>query len=197
MPARSRASRLTAWSSSYLDYTALPFYSQDAEKDFPAAARAWKDSIADVDGVIIVTPEYSRSLPGALKNALDWAARPYFDGSFNGKPVSIMGVSGGPQATAAVQQHLRAVLGHYNAPTMGQPETFVTYNAESYVNDEIVDDATRATLQRFLQASAAHVALHYPRVRRGLAARRSATQIGPLSSPEATPICVLGAISAA
>ena len=144
----------------YLDYTALPFYSQDAEKDFPAAARAWKDSIADVDGVIIVTPEYSRSLPGALKNALDWAARPYFEGSFNGKPVSIMGVSGGPQATAAVQQHLRAVLGHYNAPTMGQPETFVTYNADSYVNDEIVDDATRATLGRFLQASAAHVALH-------------------------------------
>ena len=144
----------------YLDYSALPFYSQDAEADFPAEARAWKDSIAAVDGVIIVTPEYSRSLPGALKNALDWAARPYFDGSFNGKPVAIMGVSGGPQATAAVQQHLRAVLGHYNAPTLGQPETFVTYNAESYVGNEIVDEATRGTLKRFLDATAAHVELH-------------------------------------
>ena len=143
-----------------LDWSALPLYRQDYDADFPAVAHAWKDSIAAVDGVIIVTPEYSRSLPGALKNAIDWATRPYGTGSFNGKPVAIMGVSGGPIGTAAAQQHLRAILGHYNAPTMGQPETFLRYNTDDYVGGEIVNDSTLAILQNFLTATAAHVALH-------------------------------------
>ena len=143
-----------------IDWSGLPFYSQDAEANFPAVAREWKQSIADADGIIIVTPEYSRSLPGALKNALDWAARPWGQGSFDGKPVAIMGVSGGPIGTAAAQQHLRAILGHYNAPTLGQPETFLRYNTDDFVGGEIVNDSTLAILQNFLTATAAHVALH-------------------------------------
>ena len=144
----------------FLDYSALPFYSQDAEANFPAEARAWKDSIAAVDGVIIVTPEYSRSLPGALKNALDWAARPYSQGSFNGKPVAIMGVSGGPFGTVAAQQHLRSILGHYNAPTLGQPETFLRFNAEDFVGDQVIGESTRTSLEHFVAATVKHVALH-------------------------------------
>ncbi|MGC4175105.1 NADPH-dependent FMN reductase [Demequina sp.] len=143
-----------------IDWSQLPLYRQDLEADFPASALAFKQDIADADGIIIVTPEYSRSLPGALKNALDWAARPYGKGAFNGKPVAIMGVSGGPIGTAAAQQHLRAILGHYNAPTLGQPEVFLRFNAEDFAGGVIVNDATRAVLTHFLAATAAHVALH-------------------------------------
>jgi chromate reductase len=140
-----------------IDWSDLPFYSQDAEANFPASAYAFKQAIAEADGIIIVTPEYSRSLPGALKNALDWAARPWGQGSFDGKPVAIMGVSGGPIGTAAAQQHLRAILGHYNAPTLGQPETFLRFNPEDYVGGEIVNEATHAILKHFVTSAAAHV----------------------------------------
>jgi len=143
-----------------IDWQGLPFYSQDADPNFPEVAREFKREIEGADGIIIVTPEYSRSLPGALKNALDWAARPYGQGSFNGKPVSIMGVSGGPIGTAAAQQHLRAILGHYNAPTLGQPEVFLRFNPEDYAGGAILNEATRAILEHFVSASADHVALH-------------------------------------
>ena len=76
-----------------IDWSGLPLYRPDYDADFPAVAREFKDAIAAVDGVIIVTPEYSRSLPGALKNALDWTARPWGQASLSGKPVAIMGVS--------------------------------------------------------------------------------------------------------
>lgn len=143
-----------------IDWSELPLYRQEAERDYPVAAQNFKDAIRDADGIIIVTPEYSRSLPGAFKNALDWVARPYGQGAFNGKPVAIMGVSGGPLATAAVQQHLRAILGHYNAPTLGQPEVFLRYNPDDFVGGEIVNEGTSSLLRRFLSAAAAHVALH-------------------------------------
>ena len=107
----------------------LPFYSPDHDADFPQVARDFKQAIEDVDGVIIVTPEYSRSIPGVLKNALDWAARPWGQGSFNGKPTAVIGTSGGGIATAAAQQHLKAILSHYNAPTLGQPEGYVQTHA--------------------------------------------------------------------
>lgn len=143
-----------------IDWSSLPLYRQDYDGDYPAVAREFKKAIQDADGIIIVTPEYSRSLPGALKNALDWAARPYGQGAFNGKPTAIMGVSGGPIGTAAAQQHLRAILGHYNAPTLGQPEVFLRFNPEDYAAGEIVNDATRSVLSHFLTAVEAHVALH-------------------------------------
>ena len=147
----------------FLDFSQLPLYSYDYDADYPAVARDWKASIEAVDGVIIVTPEYSRSIPGALKNALDWAARPWGTGSFNGKPVAIMGASIGPTGTAAAQQHLRAILGHYNAPTMGQPETYFQFRpAEFGENGEILSDNTRGILTNFVHAAAEHVARFAP-----------------------------------
>ena len=143
-----------------IDWSQLPLYRPDYDADYPQVALDFKQAIADADGIIIVTPEYSRSLPGALKNALDWAARPWGTGVFNGKPVAIMGASAGTVGTAAAQQHLRAILGHYNAPTLGQPETFLHYSADDYAGGEIVNDATRAILTQFLDAAATHVALH-------------------------------------
>ena len=131
----------------------LPFYSPDLDADFPLVARDFKQAIADVDGVIILTPEYSRSIPGVLKNALDWSARPYGQASFNGKPTAVIGTSGGPIATAAAQQHLKAILSHYNAPTLGQPEGFIQSTPGLFTdNGEITDDTTAAFLVSYLEA---------------------------------------------
>lgn len=131
----------------------LPFYSPDHDADFPQVARDFKQAIADVDGVVIVTPEYSRSIPGVLKNALDWSARPYGQGSFNGKPTAIIGTSGGPISTAAAQQHLRAILGHFNAPTLGQPEGYIQATPGLFAEDgQVTNEGTAAFLQGFLEA---------------------------------------------
>ncbi len=147
----------------FLDLSQLPVYSYDYDADYPAVAREWKESIEAVDGVIIVTPEYSRSIPGALKNALDWAARPWGTNSLTGKPVAIMGASIGAIGTAAAQQHLRAILGPFDSVTMGQPETFCHYRADDCgPNGEIVNDESRAVLSNFVNAAAAHVAKHAP-----------------------------------
>ncbi|WP_062463845.1 NADPH-dependent FMN reductase [Demequina soli] len=145
----------------FLEFKDLPFYDYAHDADYPPVAREWKQAIEDVDGVIIVTPEYSRSIPGVLKNALDWAARPWGQGSFGGKPVAIMGASIGAAGTAAAQQHLRAILGHYDAPTMGQPETFFQYRADNFGADgTLQDEAAAAVLGGFVNAAVAHVKKH-------------------------------------
>lgn len=146
-----------------LDFSNLPLYTPDADGDYPAAARQWKADIEAVDGVIILTPEYLRSIPGSLKNAIDWASRPWGTNSFNGKPVAIAGASVGNIGTAAAQQHLRAILGHLNAPTLGQPEVFLKFAPTDFGADgEILNDATRTALERFVTAAVAHVAHHQP-----------------------------------
>ena len=120
----------------------LPFYSPDLEADFPQVAKDFKQAIVDVDGVLIGTPEYSRSIPGVLKNAFDWSTRPYGDMSFSGKPVAIVGASAGPISTAAAQQHLRAIMGHFNAIVMGQPEGMIQTAQGLIVNSEITNEGT-------------------------------------------------------
>lgn len=146
-----------------LDFRALPLYTPDYDADYPVEAREWKSAIESVDGVIILTPEYSRSLPGALKNALDWAARPWGTNSFSGKPVAIGGASISSVGTAAAQQHLRAILGHFDAVTMGQPEMFFQYRADAFDADgTVTDEAVKGVLAGFVNAAAAHVAKNAP-----------------------------------
>ena len=141
----------------------LPFYSVDLEADFPQAARDFKQAIDSVDGVIIVTPEYSRSIPGVLKNALDWAARPYGQGSFDGKPTAVIGTSGGGIATAAAQQNLKAILSHFNAPTLGQPEGYVQSVPGLFTdNGEVTSDETATFLIAYLQAFVALIERYAP-----------------------------------
>ncbi|HWM17508.1 MAG TPA: NADPH-dependent FMN reductase [Microbacterium sp.] len=136
----------------------LPFYSPDHDGDFPQVALDFKQAIADVDGVIIVTPEYSRSIPGVLKNALDWSVRPYGQLSFSGKPTGVIGTSGGGIATAAAQQHLKAILSHMNAPTLGQPEGYVQTTPGLFSDTgEVTDDSTAAFLVAYLEAFGALV----------------------------------------
>ena len=141
----------------------LPFYSPDFDADYPQVARDFKQAIDEVDGVIIVTPEYSRSIHGVLKNALDWAARPWGQGSFNGKPTAVIGTSGGGIATAAAQQHLKAVLSHYNAPTLGQPEGYVQSTPGLFTETgEVTDDRTTEFLIGYLEAFGALVDRYAP-----------------------------------
>ncbi|WP_040167277.1 NADPH-dependent FMN reductase [Microbacterium gorillae] len=141
----------------------LGFYTPDADADYPAEATAFKEAIADVDGVIIVTPEYSRSIPGVLKNALDWASRPWGQGSFAGKPTAIIGTSGGAISTAAAQQHLKAILSHMDAPVLGQPEGYVQNKPGLFgENGEVSDEGTVAFLQSYLAAFETLIARYVP-----------------------------------
>lgn len=129
----------------------LPFYSPDYDTDFPQVGLDFKKHIEGVDGVVIVTPEYNRSIPGVLKNAIEWASRPYGSFSFGGKPVAVLGGSPGTIGTAAAQQHLKAILSHVNSIVMGQPEGFI-HVQPGLISDEhdITDEGTKAFLQMYL-----------------------------------------------
>jgi len=105
----------------------LPLYSYDYDADFPAVARAFKQAIAEVDAVLFVTPEYNRSIPGALKNAIDWASRPWGKNSFARKPSAVIGTSPGSIGTAVAQQQLRGVLCFCNSPLMNTMEAYLQF----------------------------------------------------------------------
>ncbi len=103
----------------------LPLYNQDDDASQGTAVKRLKREIAAADGLLFVTPEYNRSIPGVLKNCLDQASRPYGQNSWSGKPAGILGVSVGAIGTAMAQQHLRNVLAYLDVPTLGQPEAFI------------------------------------------------------------------------
>jgi NAD(P)H-dependent FMN reductase len=130
----------------------LPLYSYDYDADFPAEGRALKDAIAAVDAVLFVTPEYNRSIPGGLKNAIDWASRPWGDNSFARKPSAVIGASPGRIGTAVAQQDLRSVLGYCNSPQMGTPEAYIQF-APGLITDagEVTDASTARFLRHFLE----------------------------------------------
>ena len=137
----------------------LPLYSYDYDTDFPAVALAFKQAIKDVDAVLFVTPEYNRSIPGGLKNAIDWASRPVGTNSFTHKPSAIIGTSPGAISTALAQQHLRGILAACDSPQMMAPEAYVHFTKE-LISDagEIAIPATEDFLRRFLAALASFVA---------------------------------------
>lgn len=112
---------------SEISFKDLPLYSYDYDVDFPPAARAFKNAIASVEAVLFVTPEYNRSIPGALKNAIDWASRPYGKNSFTRKPSAVIGTSPGAIGTAIGQQSLRSVLSFCNSPQMNAPEAYIQF----------------------------------------------------------------------
>jgi chromate reductase len=130
----------------------LPMYSYDYDKDFPPAALAWKKAISESDAILFVTPEYNRSIPGSLKNAIDWASRPYGQNSFARKPSAVIGTSPGAIGTAVGQQHLRSILGFCNSPQMNSPEAYIQFKP-GLINEahEVTVDSTREFLQKYLQ----------------------------------------------
>src|SRR3954463_7366658 len=118
----------------------LPLYSQDYDEDFPPEARALKEAIAASDAILFVTPEYNRSIPGALKNAIDWASRPWGQNSFDQIPAAVIGTSSGQIGTAMAQQSLRGVLIYCNARQMTAPEAYIRYSPEIFPGDGEVTD---------------------------------------------------------
>jgi chromate reductase len=103
----------------------LPLYNQDDDDNQAPSVKRLKAEIAAAQGLLFVTPEYNRSMPGVLKNALDNASRPYGQSAWAGKPGGVIGVSVGAAGTALAQQHLRNVLAYLDVPTLGQPEAFI------------------------------------------------------------------------
>jgi chromate reductase, NAD(P)H dehydrogenase (quinone) len=131
-----------------IPYGELPLYSYDYDADYPPVARAFKDALASVDAVLFVTPEYNRSIPGALKNAIDWASRPWGQNSFTRKPSAVIGASPGKIGTAVGQQHLRSILGFCNSPQMNAPEAYIQFTP-GLITDE--GEVTDATTEQFLR----------------------------------------------
>ncbi|AMF94747.1 NAD(P)H-dependent oxidoreductase [Vibrio fluvialis] len=120
----------------------LPLYSQDYDADFPEVAKAFKQAIADCDGLLFVTPEFNRSIPGGLKNAIDWASRPWGQNSFASKPSGVIGTSPGAIGTAVAQSQLRSVLCFCNSPLMNTVEAYLQYH------DGMIDDDNNVTAER-------------------------------------------------
>jgi chromate reductase len=130
----------------------LPLYSYDYDADYPPQARALKEAIAGVDAVLFVTPEYNRSIPGALKNAIDWASRPYGQNSFTRKPSGIIGTSPGKIGTAVAQQHLRSILAFCNSPLMNAIEAYIQFESGLITDDgEVTVESTRDFLRDYMR----------------------------------------------
>lgn len=141
----------------YADISALPLFNQDIEGDFPAVAQSLKDVIESADGVLIVTPEYNRSIPGVLKNAIDWASRPWGSNSFNGKLAGIVGASMSPLGTAVAQAHLKSIMVYLNTRLMGQPEVFLTGAHEAFDDEGVVIESSKDHLKHYIDAFVAHI----------------------------------------
>lgn len=139
----------------------LPLYNQDDDANPHAAVRRLKSEIASAHGVVFVTPEYNRSIPGVLKNALDHASRPYGQSAWAGKPAGVLGISPGTMGTSMAQQHLRNVLAYLDMPTLNQPELYLSAKPGFFdAQGGIAAEDTRKLLQRWLEAYAALVRQH-------------------------------------
>jgi chromate reductase, NAD(P)H dehydrogenase (quinone) len=138
----------------------LPLYNQDDDgRDGPQVQRL-KDDIRSAQGLLFVTPEYNRSMPGVLKNAIDIASRPYGQSVWAGKPAGVIGISVGTIGTALAQQHLRNVLAYLDVPTMGQPEAFLQVKEGFFQDDGTIGPETAPFLQTWMDRYAAWVKQH-------------------------------------
>lgn len=145
----------------------LPLYSYDYDADFPAPARALKEALNTVDAVLFVTPEYNRSIPGALKNAIDWASRPWGKNSFNLKPSAVIGTSPGKIGTAVGQQHLRSILGFCNSPQMNAIEAYIEFTPD-LIDDtgKVTNQSTEEFLRNYMKEFAGFIARVYTAIPR-------------------------------
>ncbi len=136
----------------------LPLYNQDNDADQPAEVKAFKAAIRAAHAVIFVTPEYNRSIPGVLKNAIDHGSRPYGESCWGGKPAGVIGISPGALGTAVAQQHLRSVLVSLDMHTLAQPEAYLQYREGFFDETGAIGESSRAFVQKWLFAFLAFVA---------------------------------------
>jgi len=136
----------------------IPGFNQDDEQDPPEKVVEFKKRIREADAILFVTPEYNYSVPGVLKNAIDWASRPYGDSAWSGKPAAIMGASIGAIATARAQYHLRQMFVFLNVFAVNQPEVMIgnaheKFDAEGNLTDETTKSLIRQLLQKLVEES--------------------------------------------
>lgn len=139
----------------------LPLYNEDIENKPPQQYKAFRERIKNCDGIIFVTPEYNRSIPGVLKNAIDVGSRPYGKNSWDRKPGAVISVSPGALGGFGANHHLRQALVFVNVPVMSQPEAYIG-NAKKLFdeNGDLVNDSTREFMEKFLTAFEQWVAVH-------------------------------------
>lgn len=133
----------------------LPLYDYEREAPLPAAVARYKQAVASADAVLFVTPEYLRTIPAALKNAIEWGARPYGTNSFAGKPASIAGVTPGAIGTAVAQSHLRSIATVLETVLLSQPELYIQLRQDHIREDgEFADEGMRKLLNGWIAAFA-------------------------------------------
>jgi chromate reductase len=148
------------FSFSYVKIDDLPHYNQYDDEHQAEPVLRIKAQILAADGLLFVTPEYNRSIPGVLKNAIDHASRPYGQSVWDGKPAGIIGASIGPIGTALAQQHLRNILAYLNVPTLGQPEAFIYAKEGLFDADGFIGPASQPFLKDWMDQYAAWVRMH-------------------------------------
>jgi chromate reductase len=142
----------------YIQIGNLPLYTQEFDANYPPVCQQLKKEIQAADALLFVTPEYNRSIPGVLKNAIDIASRPYGTNAFAGKPGAVIGASIGAPGAAMAQQHLRNVLAYLDVPTLGQPEVFIHFTDGMFDSEGRIENAgTRKFLQSFVDRYVAWV----------------------------------------
>lgn len=140
----------------------ISFFNQDLEGAPPADWLAFRDKLQKSDGVLFITPEYNRAIPGVLKNAIDVASRPYGKSSFNGKPVGIISNSPGPLGGVSAAKTLQNILPGIAGPIMQQPEIYLNAVGDAFdAEGNLVKDSLKGVLQAYIDAFAAHVAKHH------------------------------------
>ena len=134
-----------------ISFKDLPLYSYDYDANYPTVATEFKNAIAAADAVLFITPEYNRSIPGSLKNAIDWASRPYGKNAFTRKPSAVIGASPGKIGTAVAQQHLRSILAFCNSPLMNSIEAYIQFEPGLITQDgDVTNESTRDFFKHFM-----------------------------------------------
>ena len=144
----------------HLEIGDLPLYNQDDDAQPASSVKRLKAEITASQGLLFVTPEYNRSMPGVLKNAIDHASRPYGQSVWAGKPAGVLGVSVGPIGAAMAQQHLRNVLAYLDVPTLGQPEAFIHAKEGLFDGAGDIGPGSKAFLQGWMDRYVAWVKKH-------------------------------------
>lgn len=148
------------FSFKFIEIGDLPHYNQDDDANPSAQTKRLKADISASQGILFVTPEYNRSMPGVLKNALDHASRPYGQNAFAGKPAGVIGISIGATGTAMSQQHLRNVLAYLDMPTLCQPEAFIQMKEGLFDELGNIGEASKAFIQKWVDQFATWVKKH-------------------------------------
>ena len=150
----------SGFSFQQLEIADLPLYNQDDDANPAESVKRLKSEIAAAQGLLFVTPEYHRTMPGVLKNAIDHASRPYGQNAWAGKPAGVLGASVGATGTALAQQHLRNVLAYLDVPTLGQPEAFIQVKEGLFDSAGNIGEQSRKFLQGWVDRYVAWVKKH-------------------------------------